>query len=463
MTVEALVIDGHEDILAFLAGRAGLVFPPGRAEAVREGIGRAMTRTGAADSASYLADLEASPVALDDLISELVVGETYFFRDPAQFDFLRRDAIPRVMGDRRPDHVLRVWSAGCASGEEAYSLAILLDEMGLGVRAAILGSDLCRSALVKARQAVYGDWSFRGAVSEAILGRFEPDGNRRRLCDRIRERVRFEYMNLALDMYPSFAAGIWGMDVIMCRNVLIYFTPEAARATARRLYDTLGSGGWLLTGPSDPPLQDLASFEAVITPGGTAYRRAPRSVTVSGWNSPPAVAAVSFPVSVETAILEDPGASPVRMEAVAAPDVACASEAEPDPAARVRELANSAGLPAALREAEEATRRSPLSPELAFLHAVVLAELGRLDEAAAVARIALFLDRTLAVGHFLQGTILRRLGDLDGAARAFRNARDLAAGRLPDEPMPLADGERAGRLAEGAAAQLAMVGAARRA
>lgn len=174
---------------------------------------------------------------------------------------------------------------------------------------------------------------------------------------------------------------------------------------------------------------------------------------MAGWDAVPAVAAGPFPMSVETAVHEDPVSSPVRMEAVA----------EPDPATRVRELANSAGLPAALREVEEATRRSPLSAELAFLRAVLLAELGRLAEAAAVARIALFLDRTLAVGHFLQGTILRRLGDLDGAARAFRNARDLAAGRPPDESVPLADGERAGRLAEGAAAQLAMVGAARRA
>ena len=464
MTVETRVNSGYEDILSFLAERTGLVFPPGRSEAARERIGMAVKQAGAGDSGVFIERLNSSPAMLDDLISELVVGETYFFRDPAQYDFLRHEAIPGVLAPRRPDHVLRVWSAGCASGEEAYSLAILLEEMGMGGRARVLGTDLCRSALVKAREAAYSGWSFRGGVSEAILGWFGPDGNRRRLCDRMRERVRFEYLNLALDTYPSFAAGIWGMDVILCRNVLIYFTREAVRATARRLYDTLAEGGWLLTGPSDPPLQDLAPFETVVTPGGTAYRRARRSVTVTGWHATPAAAAESAPVSAGTAVHEDPMPGPVRVEteAIAPPELDAAEGL--DVAARVREMANSAGLPTALREVEEATRRAPLSAELGFLHAVVLSELGRLREAADAARGVLYLDGSLAVVHFLNGTILRRLGDLEGAGRAFRNAHELAAGRPPEEPVSLGDGERAGRLVEGAAAQLAMVaGAARRA
>ncbi|MEK7474556.1 MAG: CheR family methyltransferase [Candidatus Coatesbacteria bacterium] len=459
MTAPSCVAGGHGEILAFLAARAGLVFPPSRIEAVRDGIGRAMARAGAADGPSYLGAIESSPAALDDLVSELVVGETYFFRDPGQFDFLRQDGIPAVLARRPAGHALRIWSAGCATGEEAYSLAILADEMGLSGRSSVVGTDLCRSALVKARRAVYGGWSFRG-TGEPLLARFEPDGPRRRVGAALRERVRFEYLNLALDSYPSFAAGIWGMDVILCRNVLIYFSREAVAATARRLHDTLGEDGWLLTGPSDPPLQDLAPFEIVITPGGTAYRRAARRTVVAGWEAVAPVLAESLTAEIPQVACEPRVALPV--EPVGAPGIPPAPAEEPDPAARIRGIANLAGLPAALREVEDARLRSPHSVDLAFLRAVVLSELGRLDDAAAEARHALYLDRTLAAAHFLQGTILRRLGDLGGAARAFRNARDLAAGRPPDEPVPLGEGERAGRLAEGAAVQLEMVGAARR-
>ena len=133
------------------------------------------------------------------------------------------------------------------------------------------------------------------------------------------------------------------------------------------------------------------------------------------------------------------------------------SDSEADAVLRVRALAN-LDASAAATTCERATARHPLSSELHFLHAVILFGSGRTDEAAGAMRRALYLDRTLAIAHFTLGAILRRLGDDAGAARAVRNARDLCAARNADDLIPLADGERAGRLAEVATAELTLLG-----
>jgi chemotaxis protein methyltransferase CheR len=130
---------------------------------------------------------------------------------------------------------------------------------------------------------------------------------------------------------------------------------------------------------------------------------------------------------------------------------------EADPAAaalRVRATANSRGAPAAESLAASAVELYPLCAELHLLRGLLLAELGRYGDAAAAARKVLYLDRTLAIAHFLLGTALARLGDLDGASRSLRNARDLCQAHREDEPVPLADGQRFGRLAEAASVQL---------
>ncbi|CAN5608748.1 hypothetical protein BH23PLA1_BH23PLA1_31340 [soil metagenome] len=141
------------DLAQWLGAGTGLAFPPDRLTGVEHGFRRAMKRSGVSDPAQYLARIKGGGQTLDDLISELTVGETYFFREPSQFCFLREIVLPEILGRRGPDSILRAWSAGCASGEEAYSLAILLTEAGLGGRSSILATDIARDALAKAERA----------------------------------------------------------------------------------------------------------------------------------------------------------------------------------------------------------------------------------------------------------------------------------------------------------------------
>jgi chemotaxis protein methyltransferase CheR len=473
MTVAAWTDPAYEAVAHLLGSRTGLSFPVNRSGNAEAGIQRAMAKAGISDIAEYRERLQSGRLPADDLIAELTVGETYFFREPAQFEFIRKEALPEIRRLQHPDHVLRVWSAGCASGEEAYSLAILLEEEGLAGRARILGTDISRAALAKAREAVYSSWSLRG-VEETRTGRyFRRQGDRFMLVDRIRERVAFEYLSLAFDAYPSFVTATWGMDLILCRNVFIYLEPDAIRNVARRLLDSLADGGWLITGPSDPLLVDELPLETVLTGAGVCYRRKARSPLFLVETQ------VVAPTSPSPSLPGEPSLSPQplpqpRLEEADPLDQARRALNDGDYARvleltrsaeagvevstlRVRAVANLAGPAEAERTCSEAVARHSLSAELHYLRTVLLMELGSDEAAAQAARRVIYLDRSLAVAHFTLGSILRRLGAPAGALRAYRNARDLCAARPPDEVVPLSDGELAGRFAEAAAVQMALV------
>jgi chemotaxis protein methyltransferase CheR len=504
MTAERGAIADYKPVMDLLRIRTGLSFAPGHDENAVAGICRAMARAGMQDLSPYCDLIEADADALDDLIIELTVGETYFFREPAQFEFIRCEVLPEIRQHRGNEHVIRVWSAGCASGEEAYSLAMLFEREGCSDHAHILATDISRAALAKARQATYSAWSLRGQGAPAAKSYLSLHGDRYVLDDSIRRRVAFEYLNLALDVYPSFATGTWGMDLILCRNVLIYFDTGTIRTVARRIFASLADGGWLILGPSDPLLAEYAPFETKVTNAGVFYRRcgneqasvtgkrllleSDNRATPSHDSEPlkleqsqgasreplavnrkwPVVNRDLRPANYGSQIAEpcatklsDPIAqaqtafaqAEYRRVALLTRDLTTNAAAT---ALRVRALANF-DTAEAERECAEATKRHPLSAELQYLHSVLLLELNRDEEAAQAARRVVYLDRSLAMGHFTLGSILRRMGDLKGAQRSYRNASRLAATRPGDEVIPLSDGDCAGRLRTAAETQLALL------
>lgn len=459
----------------FVRLRTGLVFSAARRPAFETGLGVAMRRAALTDPKHYLAQLDVRPDLLDDLVGEITVGETYFFRDPAQFAVIREEILPALTSCRASERPLRVWSAGCASGEEAYSLAILVREMGLGARTHIVATDVSRAALARASHARYTRWSLRGVAPDVARCHFTETGTRFELAPDIRAAVEFRYLNLADDTYPSLSTGVWGMDLIVCRNVLIYFDAETIARVARRLIDSLSEDGWLLLGASDPLLTDIVPCEVVVTGSGLAYRRAAagKSVHDSPAPLPPAVVAESPVDPAPLGIAVEP-ANPAVDEAAAARrcyearDYARAVEhaervlrrdgASPAPwIVLIRAHANRGDLAAAGRTCAAALERHAGAAELHYLHAVLLSEAARVTEAAAAARRALYLDRTLVVAHLALGGALGRLGERNGAERAFRNAERLLAALPRETVVPASDGEPAGRLVEMARMQLRLL------
>jgi chemotaxis protein methyltransferase CheR len=469
---------GYEAIASWLHAHTGLVFGPNRCQDAEAGIRRVMAKAGIADIAICRQLLGSSRIPLDDFVTELTVGETYFFRDPNQYDFIRHELIPAVRRRHGHGHALRAWSAGCASGEEAYSLAILFEQEMVDHRASILATDISRPALVRARMASYGPWSLRGDDGSLAQAYFRRRGDRFLLIDRIRRRVDFEYLNLALDHYPSLANGAWGMDIILCRNVLIYFDRETVRRVMRGLIESLADGGVLITGASDPLYQEEGPHEIMVTPVGVLYRRGCGRQGSLPTVKPdkPLPSAPSF-----AAPREEDATAPAEHKEKARPDsgmdriveareaaalgaharvLALTRRMMADPAAmslHVQALANSGDMVAAEKAVAAAAARHPLAQELHFIHAMLLIGLDRNEEAVHALRRSLYLNRSLASVYLALGSVLRRLGDLAGARRAYQAGHDLAIARPADEPVPLADGETAGRLAAAAKAQLSLL------
>jgi chemotaxis protein methyltransferase CheR len=445
----------YTQVTALVADLSGMMFTPNRRAEVEAGVARAMKGAGADDIAAYLTLVRRDAIALDGLVDELTAGETHFMRNPDQMDLVRREVFPAFRRRRGAGAPARVWSAGCATGEEAYSLAILLEEEGLGEGAFVLGTDLSLAALEKARVGSYPDWSMRGVSDRFLLDYFRHVRGRRVLIDRIRDKVRFERLNLV--GHEDYATvGAFGLDLILCRNVLIYFDHATAGRIAARLFDCLAEGGVLLTAGADPRLGEYAPFEVEITRAGLVYRRpGPASAGAA-----PARSAVAAPFrSSGLPAAERAGLTPAKVadrneSLPTKPRSPAAPDAAREAFERVVSQANAKGADEAERIAQAALRRHPLDAPLHYLRAALLVALDRDEEAEHEAGRALYLDPSLAVAHFLLGTILRKRGARPDALRAFRNVRDLCAARPWDEEVAASAGERTGALHAAASAEM---------
>jgi chemotaxis protein methyltransferase CheR len=210
---------------------------------------------------------------LEIALEMLLPHETYFFRDPVQLDCFTKELCPRLVEARGGHRRLRVWSAGCSTGEEPYTLAMLLDETGLFERwdVEIHGTDLSRRVISTARKAEYAQSALRATTSERTGRHFDPlPGGRVRVKQKLRARVSFGQLNL---MDPQAADVLPPMDAIFCRNVLIYFDVAARKKALESLYRRMQPGGWLLLGHSESLLTLTTAFEVVQLKGDLVYRR----------------------------------------------------------------------------------------------------------------------------------------------------------------------------------------------
>jgi chemotaxis protein methyltransferase CheR len=262
------------DVVRFrlvIARRLGLQFDDTKLGSLAEVLQRRLARAGmSADAYLRALDTEAAGSEPAALAQELTVGETYFFRNGEQFRALAELALPERMRARADSRTLRILSAGCASGEEAYTVAILLREGFLDPtwNFEIRGVDLNPAALEKASRARYSSWALRETTIEIQRKWFRPDGRDLILDEALRAQVRFEQRNLASD-----DAGLWtpqSLDVVFCRNVVMYFAPEQARALIARIARALQPGGYLFLGHAET-LRGLSDSFRLQHTHGTFY------------------------------------------------------------------------------------------------------------------------------------------------------------------------------------------------
>jgi chemotaxis protein methyltransferase CheR len=464
------------EFAAFAGEQLGLSFPADRLSDLARGVERAATNLRYQNPVDFLRRLnqtQPEPHALDMLASQLTVGETYFFRERSCFDVLRERILPDIIRARRTAGELRLklWSAGCCTGEEPYSLAILLDSLIPDLAqwdVTLLATDVNRTFLNIAKQGIYGDWSFRG-LSQGFKERFfnsRPDG-RFELKKHIRDRVTFSYLNLARDDYPSPAGGIHTMDLILCRNVLMYLVPSRARAIAQHLERTLVDGGWLALGSTELML-DLFGLPVNMPSPGTALFQKTCSTAIPLPIDKAGVTAIARAIAASTdgdgqstnlaytATFGGFSEDKAKVHATSQPSDAFertdATNYPPGygttPAALARSHADRGKHLEALAWADRALASDKLDPANHYLRANILLALGDRISAITSLERAIFLDRDFALAHFTLGVLARSKGRQTQARRYFDNTLSIIAQMDPHQIVAESDGMTAGRLGE---------------
>lgn len=463
----------------------GLSYPSARWEELGQKVAAAARRAGS-ETLPYAKGLLARTASAQEircLILELTVSETFFLRDAEALGALEVEVLEPLLARRRGrEQRLSIWSAGCCSGEEPYSLAMILDRLlpsQEGWEIDILGTDLNSESLAKAEAALYSEWSFRG-TPEWLKERYfqRTPAGRYQLSERIRTRVRFAQHNLVAESYPRPARGRSGFDLVLCRNVLMYLSPEVIERTAQRFHESLAEEGWLLLSASEASCAGLSPpFEPVHVRGRTFFRKgsatlpaaAPaaerrRSAPPPPRVSPPAPA----PAPQRTSVLQPLalGAAPFdaaqrayargRFREVV--DGLLGSPQSAKSSAACALLARAHANLGLLREATEWCTRAvgldDLSAPYRYLQASIAQEQGDLASAEAALNQALYLDEGFIPAHLSLGNLLRAQGRSEAAHRHYRNAREGLAALAPEAPLREADGLTAGELLEAVEALL---------
>jgi len=210
---------------------------------------------------------------LSDIMDILTTNETYFFREAFQLKAFTDEILPELMESKQRERTLRIWSAGCSTGEEPYTIAMLMLEMDCfkGWRIEIVGSDISQRVVQQARKGVYGKSSFRSTEERYVNRFFTPAEGGYRICDQVRELVTISHMNL----FDANRLALLGkMDVIFCRNVIIYFDQESKKRVIEAFHNTLRSGGFLLLGHSESLMNISTAFALRHLKNDMVYQKA---------------------------------------------------------------------------------------------------------------------------------------------------------------------------------------------
>lgn len=468
----------------------GLHFPPERAADLQRGIRSATREFGFEDVADCVQWLMSAPLTrsqIEILASNLTVGETYFFREKRTFEIFEEHVLPELLRLRRGgEQRLRLWSAACCSGEEPYSIAISVRKTlpdFADWHVTILGSDINPRFLHKASKGVFSEWSFRNAppwLQERYFDKVENGGWEIR--PEIKRMVSFSHLNLAEDVYPSLLNDTNAVDVIFCRNVLIYFAPEQVEKVIRNFHRCLTEGGWLVLSPSETSHVLFPQFVAVNFDGAILYQKDSTRTRPVDRRAPP--------LEEDQPVVFQPLPELVSETDATAPrvweprELAEPKTAEPPPGAYdqafalyeqgryaetaetlagllacppvepramallARALANQGNLTEALGWCDQGIAADKLNSGAHYLRASVLHEQGNLTESVQSFKRALYLDPDFVLAHFALGNLARHEGKFREADRHFEHALALTRGRPHEEILPESEGITAGRLSE---------------
>lgn len=444
------------DFKQFLASAYGLHIHAHQEDRFKQAIFKTCQTFAETDPRQLLIKLKADSLCPERrlLLQYITVDESYFFRDENQHDFLKNDFLPRLIAQKRAqnDKHLRIWSAGCSTGQEIYSIAILLQELLSDFSAwqlHLIASDINHHSLQRAMKGEYSSWEIR-SKSDLISknGYFTAlENGSYQLNEDLKKQVKFFFLNLAEAVFPSLMNQTWHLDLILCRNVFIYFQPQIIEQTCTRFAQALRPGGILLLSATDPlnlstPLltarhhKDVFYFErldehAVFDSVGVNHLPVDFPVVL------PTAAPPLFQ-STQRAQREDfSGARSNILSSLAnnqwqevltlSEQALINSPSNPDLAQfKAKALVNLGLLDQAKLACEESIKLNDLDPHSYLLYGLILLQLNLYDEAEKAFRQTIFLNYDFMEAHYQLGQVLLYKGQQKQAIKAIKNALHLA-------------------------------------
>jgi len=440
------------------------------------------------DIEKYIYHLLSAPFS-DDIIKRLAryfaVGETYFFREPDTFQVLEKEILPYLIRKKaNSTRELRIWSAGCSTGEEPYSIAILLarlipDLENWNIK--ILGTDINSDSLDIGRNGIYGEWSFRGTPHWIKKDYFqEKEDGKFQISPSIRDLVHFSYLNLAADVYPYLFEQIQSVNLILCRNVLMYFSHAQIKKVAEHLFHYLETDGWFAVGSIEALHTLFSDYSRFHSRASVIYQRKESSenqtenrreimtdIEAEDWSyqqdqKVPRIPEESFsslsenPVPgnhirdsshrleyahklYERGLYEDAVDNLKDYQRTNDVDILSTS-------LLAMTYANMGEKSDALYWCEQAINLEKLDPRLYRLKAIILQEQGCIEESISSLKQALFLDPNFVMDHFTLANLNRQQGKKQESAKYFRNSISILQDYHQEDILPETNGITAGQL-----------------
>lgn len=441
----------------YIKENCGIYIDDYRADALRVSLWIRMRQMGYDDYIAYLGYLQAGKKGDDEfkeLLNLITINETCFFRNPNQFEALKNHIMLEIIKNKKKtDKTIRIWSAGCSTGEEPYSIAMVLLDLLPDIkdwRVDILGTDVSRQALSRAQRGCYGERTMREMDPIYKRRYFKKDATGEYcLAEKVKKMVSFGYHNLIKEPYPFLIMGGW--DIIFCRNVTIYFRLPSVKRVIENFYQSLNEGGYLFIGHAETLYQISETFIPMELDGAFLYKKAPVKKAKTVKAKKREIADIELgPLCVIGGEAQGADLSHLRKS----PDLLKAEEnklfnearqlfkQEDFEEAKVLLLdvlkinpennharlllgqvyANENLYDAAIGEAEKVLKQDPLSVPAHFLLGVVYQKQKRVDDAIKELKRVVYLDSDFALGHLNLANIYRAQHLEKKALREYNNA-----------------------------------------
>lgn len=476
-----------QQLSEFIASNLALNFPRERWVDLERNITAASKDFGYDNLEAFIHFITSSPLTQENaevLAANLTIGETYFWREPQTFEALEKIILPELVhNSQKGKKRIRIWSAGCSTGEESYSIAIALKRTIPFIKdwnITILATDINTLSLRKAEIGEYGQWSFRGTPSWLKEKYFvQKPNNKFEIIPEIKSMVKFEYLNLAEDIYPSSLNDTNAMDIIFCRNVLMYFSQERFRQVALGFYNSLVKEGYLLVSASELSLQNFPDFTPVNVKGMVLYRKTSKKIK----DTPQISISETIPESIILQLIPElknientkPKPLEVEKEEIKIIEIPIQVDTPYETSLKfyslgnyekvietlqgdkltaneqlllIRAYANMGKLTEAIEACEKGSSLNKSNPSLHYLCATILLENNQFDEAITSLKRAIYLDSNFVLAYYSLGNIYKQLGNAKAAKKNYEVTISILNKSNPEDFIFESEGLTVGRFKE---------------